>query len=113
MRPNGIAALELELQAEGFQKGTPAFDAALLQRQVERCRDVKGVTTCQDCGYFDHCTTAKQFLVHLRYNRTPQAEKELVVQDRLPDWLFPPETKAHDSNTDNDAEAPRRPGTSR
>ena len=114
MRPAGVAALELELQTEGYQKGTPTFDAALLQRKVERCQEQKGVPSCRECGYFDHCETAKDFLVHLRYKQEPQADKELVVQDKLPDWLFPPEIKAHGAGEDRGDDAlPRRPGPSR
>lgn len=113
MRPEGVAALELALQAEGYQKGTPAFDAALLQRKVERCQEQRAVLSCRECGYFDHCDTAKDFLVHLRYKQEPQADKELVVQDKLPDWLFPPETKAHVAGETQSDETSRRPGPSR
>lgn len=96
-RVEGVAALELALLAEGYQRGTPTFESALLRRKVAACQAQKQVPDCEQCGYFDHCETAKAHLVDLRYNRGPTTTKELVVQDRLPDWLSPAELTSHES----------------
>ena len=83
-----LAVLEDELVQEGYLEGTPAYVRGLLQKKVQYCQQDKGVLDCRECAYFDHCETAKAYLVDLKYNRVLPVEQAVTVTDRLPDWMF-------------------------
>lgn len=69
-----LKALHRELEAAGLKPGTPPFDREERSRRVELCKEGKGVVSCYDCAYFDHCELIK---AHLRdLYRVEQKESE-------------------------------------
>jgi hypothetical protein len=96
-----LKQIEEELQAEGYQPDTPTYASALLRRKVAACQGQKGVRDCRDCNYFDHCETAKAYLVELRYKKPEERSRVVTVTDRLPDWIFPTHTTGSDPRDGN------------
>ena len=47
---------------EGFKEETPEFDRRLRQLKVEKCREMKGQSTCSECPVFEFCDLAKHVL---------------------------------------------------
>lgn len=67
MRRNKLEQLRIDLEMEGYQPGSPQFDAQLLGRQVEACQEMQGVAGCDACPAFDSCEIIKQHLRDIRY----------------------------------------------
>jgi hypothetical protein len=66
-RETWLAQTQLEVEAEGFQPGTPQFESKLRQRQVEACQVYQQVPNCSVCPAFDGCDMAKKHLMDIRY----------------------------------------------
>jgi hypothetical protein len=49
-------------ELEGYKDGTPIFERRVRQLQVIKCRELKGVSTCHECKFFEFCELAKQVL---------------------------------------------------
>lgn len=58
-----LKQLLAELEASGLKEGTKEFETVLRERKVEMCKQKRGVVSCYDCNYFDHCELIK---AHLR-----------------------------------------------
>jgi len=44
---------------EGYEVDTPAFERRVRQLQVTKCREMKGVSSCHECKFFDYCDLVK------------------------------------------------------
>jgi hypothetical protein len=51
-----------QLYAEGYKPGTPQFAFILRKRKVERCKELRNVSSCQVCSYFDSCDLVKAYM---------------------------------------------------
>ena len=40
---------------EGFESNTPEFNHRQKQLQVQKCREMRGHSSCQECSYNDSC----------------------------------------------------------
>lgn len=58
-----LKALHGELESSGVKPGTTEYETELCARKVELCRQMRDVSSCWDCDYFDHCELIK---AHLR-----------------------------------------------
>ena len=50
-----IGGLKKLAELEGYEVGTDKFEKRVRQLQVTKCREMKGVSSCQECKYFDYC----------------------------------------------------------
>lgn len=67
--------LRAELEAAGLKPGTPAFEREERSRRVKLCKEMKAVSSCWDCPYFDSCTLIKAHLRDLYKVTSPTEEK--------------------------------------
>lgn len=58
-----LKALQAELEAAGLKPGTAPYEKEYRSRKVELCKEMKAVSSCWDCNYFDYCELIK---AHLR-----------------------------------------------
>jgi len=58
--------IEFELNLRGLKRGSVQFEVEFTKRHVEKCQEMKAVSACFSCEYFDHCELAKK---HLRNER--------------------------------------------
>ena len=47
---------------EGFEEDTEPFEKRMRQLKVVRCREMRAVSTCQECKAFDYCELSKQVM---------------------------------------------------
>lgn len=64
--PGYVEQLEEELVAEGYVRGSPAYESMLRKRKVELCRLMRGVS-CESCAAYLDCSLLKHYLRDLHY----------------------------------------------
>lgn len=47
---------------EGYDAGTEPFERRVRQLQVTKCREMKGVSSCHECKFFDYCDLVKKVM---------------------------------------------------
>jgi len=47
---------------EGYKHGTEAFEHRVRQLQVAKCREMRSVSLCNSCDFFDYCDLIKQVM---------------------------------------------------
>lgn len=57
--------LETTCAMEGLKPGTPAYEFRLLQLRVQTCREMKRLSTCNECYAYDECTYVKGYFAQL------------------------------------------------
>lgn len=63
VRDKGILAnLKRVAEMEGFEEGTEVFEKRLRQLKVVKCREIRGMSTCNECDVFDYCDLAKKVM---------------------------------------------------
>ena len=62
MTVRALRALAIDLVNEGYKEGSPAYGREERRRKVDMCKDVKGLSSCSECAYFDHCSLLKSHL---------------------------------------------------
>lgn len=55
MRRDILTTLKERVEDEGYEPGTPQYEARLLAARVERCMEMQGVTKCSECRAFLGC----------------------------------------------------------
>lgn len=58
-----IDELAIAVEGEGFAPGSPQFEVALRAKKVEKCRELRGLRTCEMCPAVLDCSIR---LAHLR-----------------------------------------------
>jgi hypothetical protein len=59
--------MKLDLEMEGYQPGSPQFEAQLRSKQVLMCQEMQGVPSCDACPAFDNCEIIKAHLRDIRF----------------------------------------------
>lgn len=67
-----LEELRETLEFEGYVPGTEEFEVRLRERQVWRCRELKGMAGCSNCPAFDWCEIVR---AHYRDTLPPQQQK--------------------------------------
>jgi hypothetical protein len=68
-----LVRLRYQVEDEGYEEGTPAFEQRLLALRVGKCQEMQNVTTCQECRAFDSCEMAHEYLRQKKYGpQTPE-----------------------------------------
>jgi hypothetical protein len=57
-----IGGLKKLAVLEGYETGTEAFERRVRQLQVTKCREMKGVSSCHECKFFDYCDLVKRVM---------------------------------------------------
>lgn len=70
-----IEDILIGLDANGYQRKTVQYDKLFLEQKIEKCKELRNVSSCYDCNYFDQCTLIKKYLIDLKYS-TPEEIKE-------------------------------------
>lgn len=47
---------------EGYEEGTEEFERRVRQLQITKCREMKGVSSCHECKFFDYCDLVKKVM---------------------------------------------------
>ena len=66
-RRTRLEQLRLDLENEGYQPGSPQFEAQLRSKQVEACQELQEVPSCDSCPAFDGCEIIKAHLRDIRF----------------------------------------------
>lgn len=59
--------LRIQVELEGYEPGTPQYEAVLRKRKVELCMEMKGFAGCDECPAYDSCQIVKEYLRDLHY----------------------------------------------
>lgn len=57
-----MGSLKKIVSIEGHEEGTDSFDRRLRQLQVSKCREIRGVFTCNECKFFDYCELVRKVM---------------------------------------------------
>lgn len=57
-----IGSLKKLAVLEGYESGTDSFERRVRQLQITKCREMKGVSFCSECKYFDYCDLVKKVM---------------------------------------------------
>jgi len=57
-----IGGIKKMAELEGYAPGTDKFDKRCRQLQVIKCRELRGVSFCSECKYYDDCTLIKRVM---------------------------------------------------
>jgi hypothetical protein len=57
-----IGSLKKLAVLEGYTEGTEDFERRVRQLQVTKCREMKGVSSCHECKFFDYCDLVKKVM---------------------------------------------------
>lgn len=60
MRPKTNEEIEREVELGGTPRTSPLFPIHVRAEKVTRCQDVKGVSACEPCPFYEHCTLAHE-----------------------------------------------------
>lgn len=76
-----LKQLHERLEGAGLKPGSPAYEREERRERVDLCKQQKGVFSCHECAYFDHCELIK---AHLRdmYSIEQKPEQKPVHFDR-------------------------------
>lgn len=55
-----LGQIHTSVKLEGFNPGTAEFDKRKRQLQVAKCREMRGLTSCQECPANDVCQIYSQ-----------------------------------------------------
>ena len=57
-----IGSLKKLATLEGYEPGTERHERRVRQLQVIKCREMKGVSSCHECKFFDYCDLVKRVM---------------------------------------------------
>lgn len=57
--------LKLQVELEGYTPGTESFDRELRSRQVDKCKEIRGLVSCNSCVYREECALLKRHLLDM------------------------------------------------
>ena len=57
-----IGGLKKMAALEGYPPGTDKFDKRVRQLQVIKCREIRGVSFCTECKFYDYCDLIKRVM---------------------------------------------------
>ena len=62
-----IENIRIDLDLNGLIKGTQKYEAAFIERRVEKCKELRGESSCFECKAFGECNLIRQHLMNVRY----------------------------------------------
>lgn len=62
MRNRILDDMRDQLEIEGMEIGTPAYEARFVAIRVDKCKQMQGVSRCLDCQAYDGCSLIKQHM---------------------------------------------------
>jgi len=63
---DAIERIRIQLELEGYEPGTEAFEKALRSEKVLQCQVRRSVASCFACEHYEHCSLAKEYLLDER-----------------------------------------------
>jgi len=57
-----LGGLKKMAELEGYREGTPGNERRVRQLKVIKCRELRGVSFCSECKYYDDCELIKQVM---------------------------------------------------
>ena len=76
----GLDLLVLELEQEGYERGTAEFAKAMRLRKLEKCREQRGMVTCFERDQQFFCRLIEEHR-RARLEEAKQSEVELVREE--------------------------------
>ena len=60
--PRELIEIHDQIYNEGYRPETAQYDFILRKRKVERCQEMRRITSCQACVAYDHCDLVKSHM---------------------------------------------------
>lgn len=61
-----LKVLEIDTEKQGFIRGTPEYNKALLEGKVMKCQQMRGYSSCGACSHNPFCSLLAEFVLDSR-----------------------------------------------